>query len=162
LGALPFASTSLGPVLYVSWRGVSAEDLREVRDQVADLRRACGGPVVYLSRIPADNHVFSEEERTMLVEFLLAILPSCASIHHVVEGSGFVKSARRSIVTNMALATPRSRDFFTYDTMLAAKAAIELTYGVDLRDLAMRRSRTTASSSFRAAGQIAQKVPSKK
>jgi hypothetical protein len=132
---MPFKLSIRGPVLYVSWRGFTPGDLRAVIDHVTKLRGDTGAGVVYLSRVPADSRAFSSEERASLLEFLLAILPSCASIHHVIEGEGFVKSARRSIVTNMALATPRARDFHTYATIDEALVAVGDTYGVDLLSL---------------------------
>jgi hypothetical protein len=168
--AMAFRMTIKEPVLYVSWRGFTAEDLRAVIERVAQLRAETGAGVVYVSRVPADSRAFSAEERAALHEFLLALLPSCASLHHVIEGDGFVKSARRSIVTNMALATPRPRDFHTYATLEEALVAVGDTYGVDLSALAASsRPRAPpsatrvksvpptrrASSAFRAAVRIA-------
>ena len=132
---MPFKLSIRGPVLYVSWRGFTPGDLAAVVDHVTKLRSATGAGVVYLSRVPADSRPFTAEERGVLLEFLLAILPGCASIHHVIEGEGFVKSARRSIVTNMALATPRPRDFHTYASIDEALVAVGDAYGVDLLSL---------------------------
>ena len=132
---MPFKLSIRGPVLYVSWRGFTPGDLHAVIDRVTKLRSDTGAGVVYLSRVPADSRAFTAEERAVLLEFLLAILPSCASIHHVIEGEGFVKSARRSIVTNMALATPRPRDFHTYASIQEALVAVGDAYGVDLLTL---------------------------
>jgi len=146
-----FVSSVRGQVLYVTWRGFDADDLRGVAAAVLELRRATGKPVVFLSRVPASDHVFTDEERALMLDFFLAILPSCASVHHVLEGAGFLKSGRRAIVTNLALATPRPRDFFTHDSVAAAKAAIESSCGVDLDELGAKRPTTTASGAFRAA-----------
>jgi hypothetical protein len=169
---MPFKHTIRGPVLYVSWRGFTPDDLRAVVELAATLRRDTGAGVAYLSRVPADTRAFTSDERAALLEFLLAILPSCASIHHVIEGEGFVKSARRSIVTNMALATPRPRAFHTYAALEEALTAVGDAYGVDLSGVgASSRNRVPppsatrvksvppagrrASSAFRAAVRIA-------
>lgn len=171
---MPFTASTRECVLYVSWRGFAAADLPRVVEQLAALRRATGGPVVYLSRIPADNRVFTDEEREGLLVFLRMILPSCSTIHHVVEGDGFVRSARTSIVTNMALSTSRPRDFYTHATLAEASAWISDEHHVDLGDLvkapkAKRASASPAkrsssnppraSSAFRAAARLATREP---
>ena len=144
---MPFASSTRECVLYVSWRGFAAADLPRVIEQIATLRRATGGPVVYLSRIPSDNRVFTEEERDGLLVFLRMILPSCSTIHHVVEGDGFVRSARTSIVTSMAFSTSRPRDFYTHATLSEAAAWISDEHHVDLGDLVKAPSAKRSSSS---------------
>jgi hypothetical protein len=154
---MPYAVTTLGSVLYVSWRGFTVGELHEVAEQIADLRRVTSRWVVYLSRIPADNHVFTPAEHAALLEFLLTILPNCASIHHVIEGMGFVKSARRATVTNMALSTPRPNAFHTHATISEAIRAIEEAYAVapsELEDArrANRKRSTPLEGRARAAG----------
>lgn len=150
---MPFATKSRGPVLYVSWRGFTQSDLDAVAAHVTDLRRSSGTDVVYVARLPGDGRAFSDDDHAVLLRFLLTILPSCVSIHHVIEGDGFLKSARHAIVNNMALATPRPRDFYAHATIAEAAAFIMHATGVDLRDLA-RRDSTPPSSGVPSSGVV--------
>lgn len=150
---MPFATKTGGPVLYVSWRGFTVSDLDAVTAQVTELRRAVGADIVYVARLPGDGRVFSDDDHAVLLRFLLTILPSCASIHHVVEGDGFLKSARHAIVTNMAHATPRPRDFHAHATIAEAAAFIMHATGVDVRELA-RGDSTPPSSGVPSSGVV--------
>ena len=139
--------TVRGPVVYANWRGFSLADLRNVIDRVTALHAALGRPVVYLARIPASARIFSQDEHSALLEFLAAILPHCATIHHVIEGDGFIKSARQAVVMNMAAATSRPRAFYTHATFAAAASLIGEMHNVDLGPLVKERDRDDAPSS---------------
>lgn len=152
------------PVVFVSWRGFSADDLRAVSEQIASVRHGLRKPAVYVSRIPASSYVFSDAEQRVLHAFLLKILPDCASIHHVVEGDGFVRSARMATVNNLARGTPRPRAFHTHASVEEAARIVKGLCGVDLDDL--RPSPPKAASPekradkvFREAGKIAEGPP---
>jgi hypothetical protein len=153
-------------VVYASWRGVTQEDLREVALRISELRRAIGRPVVYVARIPGGGGAFTEDENAMLLDFLLSILPCCSTLHHVLEGDGFVKSARRATLTNLAAATPRARDFHAHESLDGAFGTIRAMYSVDLRALAATPSSPPederASSAFRAAARIIEGRPPRK
>jgi hypothetical protein len=155
---MPFQLAVRENVVYASWRGFTADELREVGLRISDLRHAIGRQVVYLARIPAGGGGFTPEEHSTLLEFLLSILPCCATIHHVLEGDGFVKSARRATLTNLANATPRPRDFHAHEILDGAFTTIRTMYGVDLRDFGASPSSPPdderASSAFRAAARI--------
>ncbi len=157
---MPFKQTIRGRVLYASWRGYTLDDLKQLTGAIGELRRTLDREVIYLSRIPFDNTLFSADDQQVLLDFLLGILPDCASIHHVIEGDGFVKSARRSIVTTMALASPRPRDFHAHSTLAEAAASIGELHGIDLSELVARRSappnpNERASGAFRQARRLA-------
>src|SRR5580692_2517310 len=112
---MPYDCVVREPVLYASWKGFTQADLREVTRRLEALRARTGQPAVYFARIPGSGPIFSSEEAAQLLEFLLGILPSCVAIHHVIEGDGFIKSARLATVTTMALSTPRQRDFYVHE-----------------------------------------------
>jgi hypothetical protein len=130
---MPYSVTIKSPVMFVAWRGFSGGDLREITEKVGELRRVGAHPVAYLARIPAEHHVFSDEDKKVLLAFLNGILPFCVSIHHVIEGDGFLKSARLAFVTNLAHGTPRPRDFYVHATLEEGLRAMKALYGVDLR-----------------------------
>ncbi len=84
-----------------------------------------GSPVVYLSLIPESPRSFTDPEREALQRYLEDLLSGhCQSIHHVVAGQGFQASARRSIVTHLALGTTRPDAIRTYSTLPEAIGAI--------------------------------------
>jgi hypothetical protein len=153
---MSYRITVVENVVYSTWKGFTAEELQEMAVRVAEVRRALGRPVVYVARIPAGGRSFTPEEHVILQDYLRTILPHCASIHHVVEGDGFVKSARLAGVNNFARGTTRARDFVIHETLEEAFAVIRSSYGVDLRERVTGRppEGERASSAFRAAARI--------
>jgi hypothetical protein len=155
------------PVLFVSWRGFTADDLRAIAEEIAEMRRTTARPVAYFSRIPPGRHVFTEPEQDVLLRFLQAILPHCDSIHHVIEGDGFVKSNRLAIVTTLSARTARPRAFYTHQTLEEGIRSIRVMYGVDLSGPAQSGSvppPRRASGAFREAARIVERgrPPAKK
>jgi hypothetical protein len=156
---MPYRLTVKPPVLYASWNGFSSGDLREIAERLAEMRRAAAHPVAYLARIPDGPHVFTEGEQAVLLAFLQTILPSCATLHHVIEGDGFVKSARIAIVTTLARSTARTRDFYTHSTLGEGFASVRGLYGVDFAEMlpgSVHPPPERASGAFREAARIAE------
>jgi hypothetical protein len=155
---MPFRIAIVENVVYTSWSGFTTGELGDVAARIADLKRTTGRPVVYVARIPGGGPAFTADEQAVLLEYLNEILPFCAALHHVIEGDGFVKSARLAAVNNFARATSRARDFVVHETLDGAFAAIRAAHGVDLRDKRTNPPPGTerASSAFRAAARIAE------
>ena len=154
---MPYSLTIKPPVLFASWRGYTPSELREVTDRLTELRRAHGRPVAYVALLPASGHVFTESEQTVLLGFLQTILPLCATIHHVIEGDGFLKSGRLAIITNLAQGTPRPRDFYTHATLDEAVRSVKALYGINLEatgSVAPEPAPERASGAFREAARI--------
>lgn len=158
---MPYRLTIKPPVLFASWNGFTPSELREVTERLAEMQRSSGRPVAYLSRIPAGNYVFTDNDQTVLLRFLQTILASCATIHHVVNGDGFVKSARLAIVTNLARATTRPRDLHTHASLADAIRVIKDLYAVNFGDGSNGSGgpRERASGAFRAAARIVEGRP---
>ena len=156
---MPYRVSIQPPVLYASWRGFTLEELREVIGRIAEMRRTTGRPVAYMSRIPPGEHVFSEAEQQGMLEFLQAALPHCSTIHLVVEGDGFLKSARLAIATQLVRATPRPRDIHTHSTIEEGLRAVKSLYGVEVSEPFPSRppqAPERASGAFRQAARIAE------
>jgi hypothetical protein len=154
---MSYRLTKKPPVLYVSWRGFTSRELREVTEELAEMQRTSGKPVAYLSRIPAGAYVFTDGDQAVLLRFLQTILAYCATIHHIVDGDGFIKSARLAIVTNLALATARPRDLHTHASIEDAAEVIKELYGVDFSEAnrgSDKPERERASGAFRAAARM--------
>ena len=157
---MPFKLATRDHVIYLAWHGFVPDELRDAALRVTEHKRACGRNVVYVAGTPGGGGLLSDEQSASLLEFLLAILPACAALHHIIAGDGFIKSARRAMLTNLANATPRARDFHAHETLDAAAVAVRTLYGVDLRELVgdspplapMEPER--ASGAFRAASRI--------
>jgi hypothetical protein len=154
---MSYRLTKKPPVLYVSWRGFTSSELREVSEELAEMHRASGKPVAYLARIPAGAHAFTDGDQAVLLRFLQAILPFCATIHHIVDGDGFIKSARLAIVTKLGLATARPRDLHAHASVEDAAAIVKELYGVDFSEAdrgSDKPERERASEAFRAAARM--------
>jgi hypothetical protein len=164
---MPYRLVISPPVLFVSWRGFTAADLRAIVERISEMKRSTGRLVAYISRIPPGRHVFTEPEQEALLRFLQTILPDCDSIHHVIEGDGFVKSNRLAIVTTLSTRTQRPRSFYTHQTLEEGIRAIRTMYGVDLTVSAQTNSEAPprrASGAFREAARIVERgrAPAKK
>jgi hypothetical protein len=129
-GSPPFVSGSIGRIYVVRWRHYRLADVPIVRSEIAELRRLVGGRLVYLSLIPDGAHTFSAHEIDALSGFVRELLErDCESIHHVVAGEGFVASARRSLITKIALESARPKLFHVYESLGEALGAIAKTRG---------------------------------
>jgi hypothetical protein len=165
---MPYRLAIHPPVLFVSWRGFTVDDLRAIAEQIVELRDTTGRKIAYFSRIPPGRHVFTEGEQEVLLGFLRTILPHCDSIHHVLEGDGFVKSNRLAIVTTLSTRTARPRAFHTHQTLEEGIRSIRTMYGVDLSRPAQSGSEAPprrASGAFREAARIVERArttPAKK
>jgi hypothetical protein len=128
--ALAYVTGVLGRIFAVRWIVFKLAALGDVREEIAETRRIVGRRLVYLSLIPGSPRTFSAAERDFLAAFVRDLLVhDCESIHHVIDGSGFEASARRSIVTNLAVASARPDAFHTYATLEEALEAISLEVG---------------------------------
>jgi hypothetical protein len=138
-----FVTGVFGRVFIVRWVRFHLAALTEVRAEIGLSRRTVGRRLVYLSLIPSTRHAFSDGERQALGAYVRDLLVrDCASIHHVIAGTGFAASARRSIVTNLALSAARPEVFFTHASLEEAVLAIAPEVGKtggELVDAAKRR-----------------------
>jgi hypothetical protein len=113
-----YVSGVVGRLFVVRWRVFRLADLADVHAQIAKTRRVGGRRLIYLSLIPASPRTFTPPEEEALAAFLRDLLAQdCEGIHHVIAGQGFIASARRSIVTNMAIATANPGAFQSYGTL---------------------------------------------
>ena len=119
-----FVTATIQQLYAVRWSRFRLADLVAVRAEVASARIRARQELVYLSVVPASNRAFSQQEHAALGAYVKDLLTDCVSIHHVVDGEGFVASARRSIVTQLALASARPDAFFTHATLEEAAAVI--------------------------------------
>jgi hypothetical protein len=115
----------IGRIFAVRWIVFSLPALSAVRQEIAEVRRTLVRRLVYLSLIPSSPRSFTEAEREFLGSYVRDLLVrDCQSIHHVIEGEGFVASTRRSIVTNLAVASSRPDVFHTHASLEAALESI--------------------------------------
>jgi len=120
-----FVTGVFGQVFVVRWVRFHLAALTAVRVEIAASRQSVGRRLVYLSLIPSTRRAFTDGERDALGAYVRDLLVrDCGSIHHVIAGAGFAASARRSIVTNLALAAARPELFFTHATLEGALFAI--------------------------------------
>jgi hypothetical protein len=132
----PYVSGVVGRVFAVRWRVFTLQALAALREEIAEARLILGKPLVYLSLIPSSPRTFTREEREALASFVRGLLvEDCSSIHHVIDGDGFAASARRSIVTNLAIASADPAAFHTYATLEDALAVVADETGESAEEL---------------------------
>jgi hypothetical protein len=132
-----FVTCVLGRIFAVRWVVFTLPALAEVRAQIADRRQRLGKRLDYLSLIPESPRTFTAQERELLGSYVRDLLVhDCAGIHHVIEGKGFVASARRSIVTSLALASATPECFHTYATLGEALRSLAADLGESPETLA--------------------------
>jgi hypothetical protein len=131
-----YTTAVMGRLFAVRWRSFRLGDVASVRQEIASARRRVGHPLVYLSLIPASNRAFSAIEIVGLTDFVREILTQdCESIHHVIDGDGFIASARRSIITSIALASSHPKVFQVHASLEAAIGVIAITLGESAEEL---------------------------
>ena len=126
----PFVTCTIGRIFAVRWVVFTLPALAEVRARITDTRKTLGKRLAYLSLIPSSPRSFTAAERELLASFVRDLLvEDCGSIHHVIEGAGFAASARRSIVTSLALASTEPQAFHTYATLGEALRSLAADLG---------------------------------
>ena len=119
-----YVTASIDRLYAVRWVGFRVSYLDAVRDEILEMHARLRRPLLYLSLIPTSNRAFTEQERLVLAGYIKELAVACESIHHVIDGAGFVASARRSIVTQLALHSSRPDIFFTHATLEEAASVI--------------------------------------
>jgi hypothetical protein len=100
--------------VFAAWGVPEAADLDRVLAAIAAAARENGGPVVYITRVPADAPPPAGEARKQFDRVLPLILPHCASFHVVLEGTGFVSAFKRGILTNLLQPFWRKSVYFVH------------------------------------------------
>ena len=98
--------------LFVLWGKPTPEDMNLVVDRAETMVRASGRPLVYITRVPVDAPPPDAEARKCLDGLMPRMKAACSSYHVVLEGVGFVSSAKRAILAGlMQFGWPRSTFF---------------------------------------------------
>ena len=108
--------------VFALWGKPEIVDMDRVRGAVEAAAAACGHPVVYITRVPADAPAPDAQVRACLDRMLPSMLKACTTYHVVLEGDGFGAAMKRGILTGMFQLSWRRKTFFVH-----AKAAEVVT-----------------------------------
>lgn len=97
---MPYVSAIIDRIFVVRWRGGPFPgELDEILKTIADHRKMLGRPLVYLTLIGPDADVPPDDVRPSLDRFAVKLRDHVDFTHVVVEATGFLGAAHRSLIT---------------------------------------------------------------
>lgn len=105
---------SVRGAVFALWGLPTKQDVDQLLAALQAEARECGHPVIYISRVPANQPAPSGEVRKYLgqqVPILAQVLSSC---HVVLEGEGFAAALKRGVLTGLFQLSPRRTVFFVH------------------------------------------------
>ena len=97
---------------------------------VHDAKRAfaeVGQQILFISVAPVDSPPPPEDLRKYMGEHVDEMLEYCSDLHIVIEGSGFMNSAKRLAMASIVLVSGRRKRMFVQEGMVAVRAALKPT-----------------------------------
>ncbi|MGC4090136.1 MAG: hypothetical protein QM756_20085 [Polyangiaceae bacterium] len=92
---------SSGAAVFSVWGTTSREDLDRVFESMRVARDAAGGPITYVTRVPADAPPPEASVRRHLDTLMPLATEYCSSYHVILEGAGFVAAVKRSVLVGL-------------------------------------------------------------
>lgn len=97
---MPYKSALIDRIFVVRWRGGPfPAELDEILRAIADHRKMIGKPLVYLTLIGPDADMPPDDVRGAIDRFATRLRDHVDFTHVVVEATGFLGAAHRSVVT---------------------------------------------------------------
>lgn len=96
------------------WGKPEVADMDQLLSAVESAARETGGPVVYVTRVPAGSPAPEGAAKQRLDQLFPRLLAHCSSYHVVIEGEGFVAAFKRGVLTNLLQPFWRKRMFFVH------------------------------------------------
>ena len=95
---------------------------------VHDTKRAfaeVGQPILFISVAPIDSPPPPEELRKYMGEHVDEMLEYCTELHIVIEGSGFMNSAKRIAMASIVLVSGRRKRMFVQEGLASLRAVLK-------------------------------------
>ena len=128
-------------VLIAVWKNPELSDGPLI---VHDAKRAfaeVGQPILFISVAPMNSPPPPEDLRKYMGEHVDEMLEYCSDLHIVIEGTGFMNSAKRLAMASIVLVSGRRKRMFVHEGMVAVRAALKPT-DRDALLMAIRRAET--------------------
>jgi len=117
---------SVRGAVFALWGVPTKQDVDLLVGALQTEARACGHPVIYVSRVPAKQPAPSAEVRKHLAQRVPTIVESLSSCHIVLEGDGFAAALKRGVLTGFfQLNSRREPPFFVYSVVSGVPRALE-------------------------------------
>ncbi len=100
--------------VFALWGKPVAADMDRVLAEFRAAAEETQGPVVYITRVPADAPPPEPDVRQHLASLLPLFLNRCSSYHVILEGSGFFAALKRGALTNIIQPFWKKRVFFVH------------------------------------------------
>ncbi len=112
---VPYVALVLGNLHVLRWlRAPGIVEVQNVTREVERFAKSLGGPIICVAIIPAEVEPPSDDARKRMLEDLERLLKVSASVHFVIEGSGFKHVMLRSVVTGLILVAGRRGRIFVH------------------------------------------------
>jgi hypothetical protein len=103
--------------VFCVWGKPTRSDVDRVEAQLRASALEFGGPVTYITRVPAQAPAPDGDVRKYLNAAIPRIMASCSTYHVVLEGVGFVAAMKRGILTSLFQLGFRKGSFFVHSSV---------------------------------------------
>jgi hypothetical protein len=83
------------------WGRPKKEDMDLVLKELRETADISGGPVAYVTRVPANSPAPDAEVRRHLDALMPEVVKCCSTYHVVLEGKGFVAAIKRTVLSSL-------------------------------------------------------------
>lgn len=112
-------------------------DLDRIMSAAARAHQEAGARVVFVSRVPSQAPVPDAAFRDAMNRKMSAFLEDITQFHAVMEGTGFVNTTKRAVVSTLYLATGRRKTFFVHDRLRGVISSVPAEARQDVLDLVL-------------------------
>ena len=101
---------------FTVWGRPNKLDFARAIERLRSAAERNGGPVVFVTRVPANAPPPDAQTRKYLNELMPSVVACCSSYHVVLEGSGFASALKRGVLVSLFQLTQRRGMFFVHST----------------------------------------------
>jgi hypothetical protein len=102
------------PVLFVRWNVPEEADILKISKEVSASRAKASKDLCFIGIIPEDTPPPSTKVRSMMSETMDGMLAQFATMHVVIEGTGFKNSLLRSVAAGILLVSGKRGRCFVH------------------------------------------------
>jgi hypothetical protein len=121
--------------LFVLWGKPTRTDMDRVEVALNDCVSQFGGPITYITRVPAAAPAPDAEARKYLNSVMPRVTQSCSTYHVVLEGDGFLAAMKRGVLTSLFQLGFRKGSFFVHSSVKEVGLRVDKAVRVHVEDV---------------------------
>lgn len=121
--------------LFVLWGKPTRADIDRVEAEINDCVAKFGGPITYITRVPAAAPAPDAEARKHLNALMPRVVRACSTYHAVLEGDGFLAAMKRGVVTSLFQLGFHKGSFFVHSSVKEVALKVDKAVRVHVDDV---------------------------